>query len=210
MNPRILLSIRVALGIAALVLSYKVYRIIAEPVEFASLKETRYSAVKVRLEQIREAELAYKEKYGEYQGDLDKLIDFVANGQVPIVLRKDSSFTYYDRVYQQDMNKDTVILRKIGDAPVVQKLQQKPDLFGPDFKAEDLRMIPYSQQVPFGLAADKIDRNGVSVPVFEAKAGNEFIFHDVKDQYKSLIKDLPAAFLSIGSLAEPTLSGNWK
>ncbi len=210
MNPRILLSIRVVLGIAALVLSYKVYRIIAEPVEFASLKEFRYDATKLRLEQIREAELAYKEKFGEYQGDLNLLIDFVANGQVPIVLRKDSSFTYYDRVYQQDMNKDTVILRKIGDAPVIQKLQQKPDLFGADFKAEDLRFIPFSAQVPFELAADKVDRNGVSVPVFEAKAPNEAIFHDVMDTYKSLIKDLPIPFLAIGSLAEPTLSGNWK
>lgn len=210
MNPRILLGTRVILGIAALVLSYKVYRIIAEPVEFASMKDTRYAEVKVRLEQIREAELAYKEKFGEYQGDLNLLIDFVANGQVPIVLRKDSSFTYYDRVYQQDMNKDTVILRKIGDAPVIQKLQQKPDLFGADFKAEDLRFIPYSNQVPFELAADKIDRNGVSVPVFEAKAANEHIFHDVLTQYQSLIKDLPIAFLAIGSLAEPTLSGNWK
>jgi hypothetical protein len=210
MNPRIFLGVRVALGVAALALSYKVYRIIAEPVEFASLKEARYEVTKVRLEQIREAELAYKEKYGEYQGDLNKLIDFVTNDKVPIVLRKDSSFTYYDKVYQQDMNKDTVVLRKIGEAPVVQKLQQKGDLFPADFNPEDLRFIPFSNQVAFELAADKIDRNGVEVPVFEAKASNEALFHDVMKQYGSLIKDLSIPFLAVGSLSEPTLSGNWK
>jgi hypothetical protein len=195
MNPRILLGVRVVLGVAALALSYKVYRIIAEPVEFASLKESRYDVAKLRLEQIREAELAYKEKYGEYQGDLNKLIDFVANDKVPIVLRKDSSFTYYDKVYQQDMSKDTVVLRKIGEAPVVQKLQQKGDLFPADFKPEDLRFIPFSNQVAFDLAV---------------KASNEAIFHDVMKQYGSLIKDLSIPFLAVGSLSEPTLSGNWK
>jgi hypothetical protein len=101
-------------------------------------------------------------------------------------------------------------LRKIGEAPVVQKLQQKGDLFPADFKPEDLRFIPFSNQVAFELAAAKIDRNGVQVPVFEVKASNEALFHDVMDQYGSLIKDLSIPFLAVGSLSEPTLSGNWK
>jgi hypothetical protein len=108
------------------------------------------------------------------------------------------------------MNKDTVVLRKIGEAPVVQKLQQKGDLFPADFKPEDLRFIPFSNQVAFELAADKIDRNGVQVPVFEVKASNDAIFHDVMGKYGSLIKDLSIPFLAVGSLSEPTLSGNWK
>ena len=210
MNARLIFAVKAVLMITIVIFSYKIYRIIMEPIEFAGLKDRRYEDTKVRLEQIRDAELAYKEEYGVFQGDLDQLIDFVANGRVSIVLRKDSSFQYYDRVYQQEMSKDTVVLRKIGEAPVVQKLQQKPELFGADFKAEDLRFVPYSNKVPFALATGEVDRNDVKVPVFEAKADNKDIFQDVMETYHSLILHLPTKYLAIGSLQEPTLSGNWK
>jgi hypothetical protein len=47
------------------------------------------------------------------------------------------------------------------------------------------------------------------VPVFEAKVGDTLIFADVYQRFKPLIKDRNHA-LQIGSLVEPTLSGNWK
>jgi hypothetical protein len=55
-----------------------------------------------------------------------------------------------------------------------------------------------------------VEKNGIKVPVFEIKASNHAIFGDVYDQYKSYIKRLRTQDLIVGSLTEPTLSGNWK
>ena len=58
------------------------------------------------------------------------------------------------------------------------------------------------------MDAGKVTINDVTVPVFEAAAPDTLIFHDMIDDYDRYIeKD---HVLKVGSLTEPTLSGNWK
>jgi hypothetical protein len=58
------------------------------------------------------------------------------------------------------------------------------------------------------LASAKIDRGGISVDVFEASAPETVIFEDVQDRFDQYISK--SYSLQVGSLTEPTISGNWK
>jgi hypothetical protein len=211
MTARTILILRVVLGAVALLIGFRVYRIIMEPIEFQGIKDKRYAAVTTQLEQLREAQLAFKNEYGMYATEVASLVDFVTNAQVTIVERKDSSFMKYNKVYQTDMMKDTIIYRVIGSASAITKLRnQREDLFPEDFNPQSLLAVKYSQDSTFKMGTAVVVKNGIKVPVFEIKASNRAIFGDVYDQYKSYIKRLRTQDLIVGSLTEPTLSGNWK
>ena len=212
MTARTILYLRIVLGVVAVVLTYRIYRIIMEPIEFSAIKEKRYGAVTERLEQLREAQLIFKDEYGKFAGTFDELIPFLENAQVNIIERKDSSFMAYNKVYQTDMLKDTIIYRIIGQTSAKDKLIRKnPDLFSEELDFSALRFIPYTEDTAqFKMATGYLDRNGVRVQVFEIIAPNTRFFADLYDDYKSYIKNLRIDALIVGSLTEPTLSGNWK
>ena len=212
MTSKNIFYLRIALGIITLILSYRIYRIIMQPIEFASIKEKRYEKITNRLEQLREAQLIFKSEYNQYANNFDDLVSFLQNAQESIIERKDSSFMRYDKVYQTDMLKDTIIYRIIGQTSARDKLiSSNPELFKGNFSVSDLRYIPFAKDsTEFSIATGHVDRNGVRVQVFEIKAPNTDFFHDIYDDYKSLILGLRINALAIGSLTEPTLSGNWK
>ena len=212
MTSKNIFYLRIALGIITLILSYRIYRIIMQPIEFASIKEKRYEKITNRLEQLREAQLIFKSEYNQYANNFDDLVSFFQNAQVSIIERKDSSFMRYDKVYQTDMLKDTIIYRIIGQTSAKDKLMSSnSELFKSDFSVSDLRYIPFAKDsTEFSIATGHVDRNGVRVQVFEIKAPNTDFFHDIYDDYESLILGLRINALAIGSLTEPTLSGNWK
>jgi len=212
MTSKNIFYLRIALGIITLILSYRIYRIIMQPIEFASIKEKRYEEITNRLEQLREAQLIFKSEYNQYANNFDDLVSFLQNAQVSIIERKDSSFMRYDKIYQTDMLKDTIIYRIIGQTSARDKLiSSNPELFKGNFRVSDLRYIPYAKDsTEFSIATGHVDRNGVRVQVFEIKAPNTDFFHDIYDDYESLILGLRINALAIGSLTEPTLSGNWK
>ncbi len=203
MNSKVILALRVVLGLVAVFFVWKIYQLINEPLEFEKIKNQRYDVVKQRLLEIREAQVAYKDEYNRFCEDIDWLVAFVDTGHVSIVERKDSSFMYYDKVYQRDMERDTVIVRKIGKETV------KTYVFkDANFDANRLRDIPFSNGQPFFLDATVLDRRGIRIPVFEASAPNAAIFQDMTTSVFRGYIDMEYA-LTIGSLSEPRLSGNW-
>lgn len=201
MNSTVSLIIKLVLGALVIFLGYKLYSIIQEPIQFEELKERRYDQVKNRLEQIREAQKTHRDVYNEFADDLDELIAFVDTGRKPLIERKDSSFMYYNETYQKEMQKDTIITTILGYERV------KNNLFGADFDTDKLRYIPFSEEHEFMMEAGKIKVNDVVVPVFEAKAPDSLIFTGKLDKYSRYIDKDHA--LTVGSLVEPSLSGNW-
>ena len=212
MTARTILYLRIALGVVSVILAFRIYRIIMEPIEFSAIKEKRYEEVTHRLEQLREAQLTFKAEYGKYAASFDELIPCLEYAQVNIIERKDSSFMAYNKVYQTDMLKDTIIYRIIGQTSAKDKLIRKnPELFEEGFDPTALRYIPFTNDTSeFSMATGFIDRNGVRVQVFEIIAPNTKFFGDIYNQYKAYIKNLRIDALIVGSLTEPTLSGNWK
>ncbi|WP_421752790.1 hypothetical protein [Croceimicrobium sp.] len=202
MNSTTSTLIKIGLFLLIVFLGYRLYSIILDPINFEKLKERRYTAVKSKLEQIRDIQKAYRTEYSEFAADLNAVIAFVDTGKIARVERKDSTFMYYNETYQQEMEKDTIVKKILGYESV------KLKLFSADFDPETLRYIPFSDKKEFELKAGKLEVNDVVVPVFEAKAPNTAIFHDVLNKYSQYIDEEYA--LQVGDMNEPTLSGNWR
>lgn len=202
MNRKVILAINVGLSIIAVFLVFKIYRLIMEPIEFEKLREKRFEVVKTSLTNIREAQLAYREEMGQFCSDIDMLAAFVDTGSVTIIERKDTSFMAYNNVYQKEMMKDSVIVRTLGSVPV------KANRFGKDFDVKSIVYIPFSDDAKFDLGAGVIERNTVKVPVFQASAKEELILTGIPQRFDSYVDNNYS--LMVGSLTEPTISGNWQ
>ena len=204
MNKSMRTVLTLVLTVVALGLSYWLFYIINQPIEFEKIKKRRFEKVIVRLEQVRDAQQAYLKKHGNYAWNFDELVAFIDTGHINIEMRKDSSFTYYNKKFQQEMNKDTLVVRIIGKELV------KTSVFSSDFYANSLRFVPVGgdESTTFEMAAASIERNSLRLPVFEVSVSNEVIFKDLEDSYSSFFDK--SEKLVLGSLTEPNLSGNWR
>ncbi len=201
MKGKNLVILNVVLLALAAFLAYKIYQVIMEPIYFERLKLERFCAITERMEKVREAELAFKDVYGEFTGDWNELINFVDTGYITIYERKDSAFMYYNKRFQKEMSKDTIVVREIGKERVL-------DRFGEGFEPSILKEVPMTEDVEFDLGAGKIERNGVTVPVFEVSVADTDIFKDLKKRFDQFI-DKEHRY-QIGSLTEATISGNYE
>mgnify|MGYP000212228448 CR=1 FL=1 len=202
MNRKVILAINVVLSIVAVFLVFKIYRLVMEPIEFEKMRDKRFEVVKESLINLREAQLAYRAEYGQFCGDADLLIAFVDTGSVTIVERKDTSFMAYNTTYQKDMMKDSVIVRIIGTETV------KKNKFGSDFDINSITYIPFSDNVKFEVGAGVIERNTVKVPVFEVSAEDASVLFGIEKRFIPYVDKNHS--LVVGSLTEPTISGNWQ
>ena len=83
------------------------------------------------------------------------------------------------------------------------------------YKLSDLSLIPFSGGVLFEMDADTIERGGVEVHVFEAKAHYSAYLNGMDPQTiinliakQEDIERYPG--LIVGSMREPSTDGNWE
>lgn len=225
-NRTIFLALRVLLGALALFFGYRIYRIIMEPIEFEDIRQERYSAIQLRLSQLREVEKLFKSNQGldsltgkpcsdlrdinsQYTSNIDELIAFVKTGSVELFEEINTSKMVYDEVYQTEMLKDECVLRTLGKTQALDWLiKNKPDLFTEDFNPDSLKYIPYSNKKLFTI--DTASINDGKMHVFKISAPDSLFFHDVYSTYEPFIRRLPISELSVGSLEGPQLNGNWE
>jgi len=203
MNSKVQTVIKVALIIISVFFTYRIYTSIMQPIKFNRIYDVRLCEVTEQLENLREAQLAYKGENGSFCADLQTLVAFVDTGVVSIIERKDTNFMYYDKVYQKDMNKDSVIIRVLGQEPV------KTQVFGEGFDASTLLNISGTDSL-FSMNAGKIVKNGVEVATFEVSAPFTTIFADVSKDFPDAFAKVKNEHWTIGSLTQPTISGNYE
>ena len=203
MNSKVQTVVKVALIIISVFLTYRIYTSIMQPIKFNRIYDVRLCEVTEQLENLREAQLAYKGENGSFCADLQTLVAFVDTGVVSIIERKDTNFMYYDKVYQKDMNKDSVIIRVLGQEPV------KIQVFGEGFDASTLSNISGTDSL-FSMNAGKIVKNGVEVATFEVSAPFTTIFADVSKDFPDAFAKVKSEHWTIGSLTQPTISGNYE
>lgn len=211
MNNKKLTIINIVLVIIALFLVYLVYKSISEPVvfentlkerELGDAKNVNVKCVKQSLIDIRDAQSLYKQSYNKYTGSFDTLIEFVKTGKVPVVN------------IIPDPN-DTTFTKTINDTvdfiPIVDSLFRNRT----NFDVNSLRIVPFSQDKEFELQAGYITRGGLKVAVFEAKTPYSVYLWDLDPQRvnnlraeKEDLEKYPG--LKVGSMDEPTLTGNWE
>mgnify|MGYP007069859586 CR=1 FL=1 len=202
MKKSLNILINVVLFIVIVFLAIMVVKSIQAPIKFGNEKKAREVQVIQRLLDIRAAELQYKQAYNHYTSNFDTLINFCANGEIPIIKivpdPNDTTFTL-------------TINDTLGYVKVVDSLFSNRD----NFNVNDLRYVPFSDNQEFELADSTIKRSGISVPVFEAKAHYSVYLNGMDDQrVRNAIaeqEDIDKyAGLKVGSLEEASTEGNWE
>jgi hypothetical protein len=206
--------LQIVLFIVAIVLTYFIYQSIQRPIEFKKAKEERYLATVERLKDIRKAEIAYKEVYGNFTGSWDTLINFVVNDSVRNV-RKIGELT--DSMIEAGLTERTAIEKGLLIRDTVRESVVEA-IFGPGYDANQLKMVPVpGEPSPFHLGQTTvITGSGIGVPVFEAKAHNNIILRGLDEQLVINLNDQRRTNekypgLRVGSLTETVNnSGNWE
>ncbi len=194
--------INIVLVLIAIFLAYKVYDSIRQPVVFENNKSEREAKVVQNLKDIRSSQVLFKQNYNRYTANFDSLIEFVRTGELPIVnIVADPN----DTTFTKTIN-DTVGYVKVADSLFKNRT---------NFKVENLRYIPYTNNQEFEIKAGYIVRGGMNVPVFEVKAPYKTYLNGLDPQR---IRNTAAqqeainkyAGLKVGSMDEASIDGNWE
>ena len=194
--------VQIVLVLVIVGLAYLVFESIMEPVRFNQEKANREKVVIQRLKDIRSSQMIYKQLKGSYSTNFDTLVELLRIAEIPVVkIIPDPT----DTTYTKTIN-DTVGFINVADS-----------LFGKKtgFTFASFKTIPFSGGVLFEMKADTIDRGGVDVNVFEAKALYSTFLKGMDEQ---TIANLISKFedidrypgLKVGSMIEPSTDGNWE
>lgn len=205
---------QILLIIAAVVITYFIYQGIQRPIEFEEAKEERYDATIEKLKNIRKAQVAYKDVYGNFTGSWDTLIDFVMYDSIRNV-RKVGELT--DSMIEAGLTERKALEMGLIIRDTI-KQSVLTTLYGESFDAEELKYIPVPDTTAeFQLGSTIITTgSGIKVPVFEAKAHNNIVLQGLDRQYvinlneqRRLNEKYPG--LKVGSLVETVNNaGNWE
>ncbi|NOR76337.1 MAG: hypothetical protein GQ525_14420 [Draconibacterium sp.] len=205
---------QILLLIAALVLTYFIYQSIQRPIEFEKAKKARYESTVEKLKDIRKAQIAYKDVYGQFTGSWDTLINFVAYDSVRNV-RKIGELT--DSMIEAGLSERKAIEMGLLIRDTI-RVSVIDAIFGGSLDANDLKMVPVPGiPTEFHLGATLIvTGSGIKVPVFEAKAHNNVVLNGLNPQLIINLNDRSRTNekypgLRVGSLIETVNNaGNWE
>lgn len=181
--------LRIILPMIIVSLSVWLTKIILDPINFEKEKNYRYAFIKEKLIDIRSAQLAYKEKNGQFTHNFEELIAFVKTDSFVLVQKTDTLIEYYNNMYREYQFKDTMLIDTLGKVSILDSL------FTKSYPIDSLAYVPPVNKVEFVLRAGVINKSKIDVPVFEAKDPQPY------DKNKPLI---------IGSMTEANLNGNWQ
>ncbi|HSW68419.1 MAG TPA: hypothetical protein VLH16_07550 [Bacteroidales bacterium] len=198
MNKRI---VNIALAVVIIVLGFLVVESIMGPVRFKEYQEKREAMVVERLKLIRSAQLIHRTLYNSFVGDWDSLIYFMKNDHIPIVkMIPDLSNPDLPRTIT-----DTIGFVKVADSVFK----------GVHFPVDSIPYIPFSGGERFEINAGRIERGGVTVNVFEARAHYSTFLKGLNEQLvrnmigeSEQLERYPGLF--VGSMTEPSSDGNWE
>jgi ABC-type cobalt transport system substrate-binding protein len=192
--------IQIVLLIVIIILAYLVYDSVNKPLEFNAMKDKREKAVIKDLKDIRSGQQIYKKMFDEYASDFDTLLTFLREGEIPIV----------KKIPDPD---DTTFTKTINDT--IGYISVADSLYGKraHFNLDSLPYIPMTGLM-YDLQAGEIERGGLNVHVFEAKAHYKDILKGLDFQMiinlvkaRDDIEKYPG--LKVGSMIEPSTDGNW-
>ena len=190
-------------------LAWMVVKSIQAPIKFGNEQKARETKVVERLIDIRNAEVLYKQANNKYTASFDSLINFCQTAEIPIVkIVPDPTDTTFTRTIN-----DT-----LGFVKVMDSLKAGRD----NFNINDLKFVPFgASRETFELEAGTIKRNGIDIPVFEARTPYEVYlatpgasfsakeWDQRRDNAKAEKENINRyAGLKVGSMEEATTDGN--
>ena len=194
-------AIQIILFALIVFLGYEVYESIMQPVRLNKEMKKREKVVVQRMKDLRKAEFLYKKNSGVYTKDWDSLIQFIDSAEIAVVkIVPDPTDTTYTKTIS-----DTV-----GYVGVYEALFK-----GRDVDLKKFMIIPFSGNDTIQLNAGSIEKGGVTVQVFEAKAPYESYLKGLPEQFIVNVKSSKVDVdlypgIKVGSMQEPSTSGNWE
>ncbi|WP_317046122.1 hypothetical protein [Aureicoccus marinus] len=187
-----------------------IFQSVNAPIKFNKVRQERFSAVIVKLKDIRDAQEAHKSVTGQYAKNFDNLIAFVDTAQYTITQQRDSSFMRYDKIYRIDLQVDTVVVDTLGFVKVRDSLFRNSDRY------KNLASVPGAQgDEKFSMEAGTVDKGGFTAPVFVASVKKDVILYDqpqdlrIKENAHESIEEVDGDEIRVGSMDEVSTSGNW-
>ena len=211
MKKGLSIVINIVLFAIIVVLALQVVKSIQAPIKFNHEQKAREAKVVERLIDIRNAEVLYKNANNKYTNSFDSLIAFCQTAEIPIV-----------KIVPDPT--DTTFTRTINDTLGFVKVMDSVRAGRDNFNINDMSLVPFSQpQQKFELEAGTIKRNGIDIPVFEARtpyevylatpgaAFSEKEWNQRRDNAKAEKESINRyAGLKVGSMEETTTDGNWE
>ncbi len=222
---------RILLVIAIAAMSYLCVMSIVTPIEFEKTQTFREKAIISHLIQIRKAQVEYKNQFDHFTASGDTLIDFIKNGQVPVVLKEG---TLTDEQLKNGLTEEKAmkIINKgnkkeieanglVGFRRDTSYVSVYESLFADEFPKEEIENImtvPYSNGKKFEMETANYTNatSGITVSIFEARAPYDFYLSDLNRQELINLKDKSEKLgkysgLKVGSIEEPNNNaGNWE
>ncbi|NAY93229.1 hypothetical protein GTQ34_15055 [Muricauda sp. JGD-17] len=197
-------------GLLSIFLGYKIYQSVNAPIEFNKVRQERFSQVIAKLKDIRDSQEAYKVVNGKYANDFNSLVQFIDTASFTITQQRDSSFMRFDKVYQIELQKDTIVVDTLGF------IQIRDSLFKDSERYKSMMNVPYAQNnEKFEMKADIIDKSGYKAPVFEAKVKKDVVLYDQPEDLRARenahqsVEEVNGTEIKVGSLTDVSTNGNW-
>ena len=208
--------LKIALLLLALVLAFMIFRSVNGLLSFRKAKMDRYTVAIAQLEDVANAQRLYKGFYGKYTDDIDSLKNYVNNGKILMINRKDSSGYVYDAAKRIDVMKNFTITDTI-----ISPVSVKDSVFG-NRNLENFGEVNVDgKNIPIEMYASFADRfvgedstNLQRDHFFKAWVNKKDVLSGLDADYTaremtdetSPIKD---DVIQVGSDTRPTLEGNW-
>ena len=209
------LVLQLFLWLVIIFLGWKLYNSVNGPVEFNKAKEVRYTKVIKKLKDIKAAEMAYNEITGKFTGSFDSLVQFIDTAQFANVERRDTSYADVARNRAFGIKEgyfvEDIVLDTLGFTPV------KEAIFEDNVERYQTMMnitIDGSEST-FELQAGKLEKNGATYSVFEAKVSKDIILKGldldliVQEKQVVSVEGVNGPTIKVGSMTEVNTSGNW-
>jgi hypothetical protein len=184
--------ILIGLAVVSLGLTWLDYKAIKDPLDFQKEKNFKYAYVIQNLKDLRQAQMAYKDRYGKYAGEIGALMKFVKYDSVITVKIDGTVPDGMTREMAIDSGIVTLDTSKIPAGIHIFNEKYLSERKVP-FNMDSLPYVPFTQEL-FKVEASVIERGKVKVPVFLITDTKPFDPYDV---------------LMVGSLTDPSTAGNW-
>ena len=207
------LAIQLLLWLVIIGLAYLTFDAVYRPIQFNKVKEKRYAKVIENLKDIRAAEMAHREVTGSFQGDFDKLVQFLDTAEFAITQRRDTTVLdeEYKKTYGVDQYIEKVIVDTLSFASVADSLFK-----GDRERYRNMINIPIKGvDDKIELRAGTVQKGSSRIPVFEARVAKSVVLQDqdrelvLQQNEVQSVDDVNGRYISVGSMEEVNTSGNW-
>lgn len=200
------LGIRIVLWVVVLGLAYLVYNSIASKIEFEEETKHRRTVTIQKLKDIRIAQLAHKSVKNKYANSFGELLKFVKLDSFPVIKAIGAvpdTLSEEEAVQLGLVSRDTSYI-SVQDS--IYSIRYLADRFG-TFSVDSLPYIPFAQNGElFEFKAGEIEKGKMKVKVFWVNAKFGIIYTGLDTDNEAI--DLEEG-LAVGSMDEPSTSGNW-